>query len=88
MPYLVAILLYLTQNYSYHIRGDRSPLRYDHRYIFFIYRDDISMIFGLEFTLKHTTTIFSLSDHYILSREWGVIVNLVQTNYHGKPTVL
>ena len=32
---------------------------------------------------KHTTTLFSLSDHYILSREWEVIVDLVQTNYHG-----
>ena len=25
---------------------------------------------------KHTTTLFSLSDHYILSREWRVIVDL------------
>ena len=33
--------------------------------------------------LKHTTTLFSLSDHYILSREWRVIVDQVQTNYHG-----
>ena len=33
--------------------------------------------------LKHTTTLFSLSDHYILSWEWRVIANLVHTNYHG-----
>ena len=38
--------------------------------------------------LKHTTTLFSLSDHYILSREWRVIVDQVQTNYHGRPMVL
>ena len=35
--------------------------------------------------LKHTTTFFSLSDHYTLSREWRVIVDQVQTNYHGRP---
>ena len=38
--------------------------------------------------LKHTTTLFSLSDHYILSREWRIIVDQVQTNYHGRPVVL
>ena len=38
--------------------------------------------------LKHATTLFSLSDHYILSREWGVIVDQVETNYHGRPMVL
>ena len=27
MPHLVATLIYLPQNYSYHIRGDRSPLK-------------------------------------------------------------
>ena len=37
------------------------------------------------YILKHTTTLFSLSDHYILSREWRVIIDQVQTNYHGKP---
>ena len=26
MPHLVVTLIYLSQNYSYHIRGDRSPL--------------------------------------------------------------
>ena len=26
MPHLVAILIYLSQNYSYYRRGDRSPL--------------------------------------------------------------
>ena len=26
VPHLVAILIYLSQNYSYYIRGDRSPL--------------------------------------------------------------
>ena len=38
--------------------------------------------------LKHTTTLFSSSDHYILSREWRVIVDQVRTNYHGRPMVL
>ena len=28
-----------------------------------------------EFVSKHTTTLFSLSDHYILSREWRIIVH-------------
>ena len=31
----------------------------------------------------HTTTLFDLSGHYILSREWGVIADHVQSNYHG-----
>ena len=41
---------------------------------------------GIFSILKHTTTLFSLSDHHILSREWRVIVDLVQTNnyYHGR----
>ena len=30
---------------------------------------------SIENELKHTTTLFSLSDHYILSREWRVIVD-------------
>ena len=31
-------------------------------------------------SLKHTTTLFALSsDHYILSREWRVVVDQVQT---------
>ena len=34
-------------------------------------------------TLKQTTTLCSLLDHYILSREWIVIVGQKQTNYHG-----
>ena len=40
--------------------------------------------------LKHTTLLFffSLSDHGILSQEWGVIVDQVKTNYHGWPIVL
>ena len=35
--------------------------------------------------LKHTTTLFTLSDHYILSRKWKAFVDQVQTNYHGRP---
>ena len=38
--------------------------------------------------LKHTTTIFSLSDHDSLSQERKVIVDQVQTNYYGRPMVL
>ena len=38
--------------------------------------------------LNHTTAIFALSDHYILSRDWRFIVDQVQTNYHGRPMVL
>ena len=37
-----------------------------------------NLAFMLE--LKHTTTLLSLSDHYILSQEWRVIVDHVQTN--------
>ena len=48
----------------------------------------ISLSQALEDLLKHTTTLFSLSDHYILSREWRVIVDQVQTNYQGMPMVL
>ena len=39
---------------------------------------------------KHTTILFALSDHYILSRGWRVIVDQhdqVQANYHGRPMV-
>ena len=35
--------------------------------------------------LKHTTTLFSLYNHDIVSREWIVSVDQVQTNYHGRP---
>ena len=38
--------------------------------------------------LRHTTKLFALSDHYILSREWRVFVDQVQTNYHGRLMVL
>ena len=39
--------------------------------------------------LKHTTTLFSLFDHYILSREWRVIVDQEQAiNYHVSSMVL
>ena len=38
--------------------------------------------------LKHTTTLFSLSHHDILSREWKVIAHQVQTNYHGRPSYI
>ena len=43
---------------------------------------------AVEYKLKHTATLFSLSDHYILSREWRVIVDQAQTNFHGRPMVL
>ena len=38
-------------------------------------------------SIKHITTLFSLSDHDILSREWRVSVGHVQTNYHDRPMV-
>ena len=38
--------------------------------------------------LKHTTTLFSLSDHDIQSREWRVIAHQVYTNHHGRSIVL
>ena len=38
--------------------------------------------------IKHTTILFALSDHHILSREWRVIVDQVKTNYHGRAMVL
>ena len=43
---------------------------------------------GLTMSLKHTTTLFPLSYHYILSREWRVFDDLLQTNYHGRSMVL
>ena len=39
------------------------------------------------YILKHTTTLFSLSDRYILSLEWRVIVDQVHTNNHGRHMV-
>ena len=47
MPHFVAILIYLSHNYSYHIiRGDRSPLNYviillygEHNKYTYIYND-------------------------------------------------
>ena len=47
-----------------------------------------SHIMWLYTPIKHTTTLFSLSDHDIISREWRGIVNLVLINYHGRPMVL
>ena len=38
--------------------------------------------------LKHAITLFALPDHYILSREWRIIVDQVQTSYHGRTMVL
>ena len=38
-------------------------------------------------SLKHITTLFSLSDHDILSREWRGRVGHVQTNHHDRPMV-
>ena len=43
---------------------------------------------GLLFLLKHTTILFSLSGNYILSWEWRVIADQVQTNYYGGHIVL
>ena len=40
------------------------------------------------FNLKHTTALFALSDHYIIIREWTVIVDQILTSYHGRPIVL
>ena len=37
---------------------------------------------------KHTTTLFPLSHHYIISREWRVLVDQVEANYHGRLVVL
>ena len=34
--------------------------------------------------LQHSTSLFALSDNYILSQEWRVIVDLVQINFHGR----
>ena len=36
----------------------------------------------------YSTTLFSLSDDHILSREWRVVFDQVQTNYHGSHMVL
>ena len=50
--------------------------------------NDNNVCWAFIVALKHTTTLFVLSDHYILSREWTVIVDQVQTNNHGRPMVL
>ena len=46
---------------------------------------DILYVLQQKRVLKHTTTLYSLSEHYILSREWRVIDDQVHTNYHGRP---
>ena len=45
----------------------------------------ISVAFHLVF--KHTTTLFALSDHYVLSREWRVFVEQVQVWCYNQPGV-
>ena len=42
----------------------------------------------IQATKTHHYIIFSLSDHYILSREWRIIVDQVQTNHHSRHMVL
>ena len=42
----------------------------------------------ITYVLKHTTKLFSLSDHDILSRERRVIVDQVQTNNQSGVTEL
>ena len=37
---------------------------------------------------KTQFTLIALSDHYILIREWVVIVDLVQNNYHDRSMTL
>ena len=48
------------------------------------------MLLSVDFDLplKHTTILFHLSDHYSLSREWRVIVDQVQADYHDSPMAL
>ena len=48
VPHLVAALIYLSQNYSYHIRGNRSPLKVDY---FKVYLEDLSIFYGVFFEL-------------------------------------
>ena len=54
-------------------------------YVLFIFIIRCLLWFSL--SLKHATKFFSLSDHYIVSREWRIIVGQVQTNYHGMAIV-
>ena len=44
VPHLVATLIYLSQNYSYHIRGDRLPLKVDYCKV---YLKDLSIFYGV-----------------------------------------
>ena len=44
MPHLVATLIYLSQNYSYYIRGDRSPLMYELVFLMLTYFCGLRMI--------------------------------------------
>ena len=41
----------------------------------------------IQIFLKHTTTLFALSDHYILSREWRVIVDQLHGRTYNQSSV-
>ena len=63
----------------------RSPITTYHRPLQTLYT--LLYVGPASQSLKHTTSLFSLSEHYILSREWSVIVDLVQISYHVRPMV-
>ena len=55
-----------------------------HLFMKMIAKNDSRGGINLSALLKHTTTLFSLSDHAILNQGWRVSVDQVQTNYHGR----
>ena len=52
----------------------------------YMYKNSLKSI--PELTVETHPYTISFSDHYILSGEYRVIVDLVHTNYHGRPMVL
>ena len=78
------------------LMNEHEILRAHHVYFFNqICRHCCEILVDL-FVVKHLPTspikthhyIISFVDHHILNREWRVIVDQVQTNYHGRPIVL
>ena len=88
-PYRVRVYLSATDK----LRDLRTDAEKDKRSVLRAWDADqraliITCIDRHDTVIKHTTTLFSLSAHYILCREWRVIVDQVQTYYHGRPMVI
>ena len=40
------------------------------------------------YQVRHTTTLFPLSDHYILSQEWTFIVSIDHLSWYAYGTII